>query len=76
MAKIICYGEEARHALERGVKWTGATVSAPPESGEVGHILLQEPVRVLEGDGPEDLRRRIIETAGPMLVEAVKAQAK
>ena len=68
--------ELCRAALERGVKWTGATVYAPTESGEVGHILLQEPVRVLEGDGPEDLRRRIIETAGPMLVEAVKAQAK
>ena len=45
--------ELCRAALERGVKWTGATVYAPTESGEVGHILLQEPVRVLEGDGPE-----------------------
>lgn len=43
--------ELCRAALERGVKWTGATVYAPTESGEVGHILLQEPVRVLEGDG-------------------------
>lgn len=54
----------------------GATIYAPDESGEVGEILLQAPVEVLEGDTPDTLRRRVIETAGPLLIEAIKAKAK
>lgn len=67
--------ELCRAALDRGVKWTGATVYRPDESGEVGEILLQAPVEVLPGDDPGSLRRRLLETAGPMLVEALKGAA-
>lgn len=68
--------ELCRAAIKRGVRWTGATIYAPDGSGEVGEILLQSPVEVLEGDTPDRLRRRIIETAGPLLVEAIKARAE
>ena len=67
--------ELCRAALDRGVKWTGATVYRPDDSGEVGEILLQAPVEVLPGDDPGSLRRRLLETAGPMLVEALKGAA-
>ncbi len=60
-------------AIRRGVKWTGATVCAPAESGEPGEILLQQPVELLPGDNADKLRRRLVESAGPLLVEAVKS---
>ncbi len=69
-------GELCAAAIERGVKYTGATVYRPDESGEIGSILAQVPVEVLEGDSPQSLRRRVIDAAGPMLVEAVKTYSK
>ena len=45
-------------------------------NGEVGEILLQAPVEVEPGDSPEKLRRRILETAGPLLIEAIRQRAK
>lgn len=50
-------------ALERGVKVTGATVHYVDEGTDTGPIILQEPVRVLEGDTPEILQRRVMEQA-------------
>ena len=68
--------ELCRAALDRGVRCTGATVYAPADNGEVGEILLQAPVEVEPGDSPEKLRRRILETAGPLLIEAIRQRAK
>ena len=68
--------ELCRAALDRGVRWTGATVYAPADHGEVGEILLQAPGEVEPGDSPEKLRRRILETAGPLLIEAIRQRAK
>ena len=67
--------ELCRAALDRGVRWTGATVYAHADNGEVGEILLQAPVEVEPGDSPEKLRRRILETAGPLLIEAIRQRA-
>ena len=50
-------------ALERGVKVTGATVHYVDEGTDTGPIILQEPVRVLPGDTPEVLQRRVMEQA-------------
>lgn len=50
-------------ALEKGVKITGATVHYVDEGMDTGEILLQEPVRVEDGDTPEQLQRRVMEQA-------------
>ena len=50
-------------ALERGVKITGATVHFVNEGMDEGPIIDQIPVRVLEGDTPEVLQRRVMEEA-------------
>ena len=34
------------------------------------------PPRIEPGDSPEKLRRRILETAGPLLIEAIRQRAK
>jgi len=50
-------------ALERGVKVTGATVHLVNEVPDGGPILAQKAVKVLEGDTPETLQRRVMEQA-------------
>lgn len=50
-------------ALERGVKITGATVHFVNEGMDEGPIIDQIPVRVLDGDTPEVLQRRVMEEA-------------
>ena len=50
-------------ALEYGVKVTGATVHYVNEIPDGGQIILQEPVRVEEGDTPEALQLRVMEQA-------------
>lgn len=50
-------------ALQYGVKITGATVHYVNEVPDGGQIILQEPVRVLPGDTPELLQRRVMEQA-------------
>lgn len=50
-------------ALQYGVKVTGATVHYVNEIPDGGQIILQEPVRVLPGDTPELLQRRVMEQA-------------
>ncbi|MGI6689171.1 MAG: phosphoribosylglycinamide formyltransferase [Christensenellales bacterium] len=50
-------------ALARGVKITGATVHFVDEVPDGGPIILQKAVRVLPGDSPETLQRRVMEEA-------------
>lgn len=58
------YGLRVHEAvLEKGVKITGATVHYVDEGMDTGEILLQEPVRVEDGDTPERLQRRVMEQA-------------
>ncbi len=65
-------------ALQYGVKVTGATVHYVNEIPDGGKIILQEPVRVLPGDTPETLQRRVMEQAEwrilPEAAELVSAQ--
>ena len=50
-------------ALDYGVKVTGATVHYVNEIPDGGQIILQEPVRVEDGDTPEVLQLRVMEQA-------------
>ena len=65
-------------ALQYGVKVTGATVHYVNEIPDGGQIILQEPVRVLPGDTPELLQRRVMEQAEwillPQAAEMVSAR--
>ena len=66
-------GNIFRAAIERGIKITGATAYFADNDGCVGHIILQKPVFVEEGDTPETLARRIMEQGEwKLLPEAVK----
>lgn len=48
-------------AIEAGVSESGATVHFVDEGVDTGRIILQESCPVLEGDGPEDLQKRVLE---------------
>lgn len=50
-------------ALERGVKYTGATVHFVNETADDGSIILQQPVAVLPNDTPESLQLRVMQEA-------------
>lgn len=50
-------------ALKRGVKLTGATVHFVNEIADGGEIIFQKAVKVLKGDTPEILQRRVMEKA-------------
>ncbi len=50
-------------ALDRGVKYSGATVHFVDKGTDTGPIILQKPVEVLEGDTPKVLQKRIMEEA-------------
>ena len=50
-------------ALKRGVKVTGATVHFVDGGTDTGPIILQKAVKVLEGDTPKTLQRRVMEQA-------------
>ncbi len=62
-------------ALKAGVKVTGATVHMVNEIPDGGEILAQKAVDVLDGDTPETLQRRVMESAEwvilPQAVEAL-----
>ncbi|SFA72747.1 formyltetrahydrofolate-dependent phosphoribosylglycinamide formyltransferase [Acetitomaculum ruminis DSM 5522] len=49
--------------LERGVRYTGATVHFVDSGTDTGPIIFQKPVKVLENDTPEVLQRRVMEEA-------------
>ena len=58
------YGIKVHEAvLERGVKITGATVHFVDEGTDTGQIILQQAVKVEQGDTPERLQRRVMEEA-------------
>jgi phosphoribosylglycinamide formyltransferase-1 len=67
------YGLRVHEAvLERGVKYTGATVHFVNEDADEGPIILQKPVAVQPQDTPETLQRRVMEEAEwKILPEAV-----
>jgi phosphoribosylglycinamide formyltransferase-1 len=67
------YGEKVhKAAIEYGVKVSGATVHFVDEGTDSGPIILQEPVRVLEGDTAELLAARVLEVEHRLLTEAVR----
>jgi len=47
-------------ALEAGVSVTGCTVHVVDETVDGGPIVTQEPVPVYDGDGADDLKRRVL----------------
>lgn len=51
------------HALERGVKVTGATVHFVDEGTDTGPIILQRAVAVRDDDTPKSLQLRVMEEA-------------
>ena len=50
-------------ALDYGVKVTGATVHFVNEVADGGEIIMQKAVKVLEGDTPETLQKRVMRLA-------------
>lgn len=50
-------------ALAKGVKVTGATVHFVNEIPDGGEIILQKAVRILDGDTPERLQKRVMRQA-------------
>ena len=50
-------------ALERGVKITGATVHYVDIGIDTGRIIIQKPVKVLDGDDAKTLQKRVMEEA-------------
>ena len=63
MAKEIKYGAEARAALERGVKVSGATVHFVDDGTDTGPIIIQKAVYVQDDDTPKTLQERIMHEA-------------
>ena len=65
-------------ALNKGVKVTGATVHFVNEIPDGGEIIMQKAVRVLEGDTPEKLQKRVMKQAEwkilPLAVEKISAE--
>lgn len=50
-------------ALDRGVKLTGATVHYVDNGTDTGPIILQKAVKVMPGDTPQVLQKRVMEEA-------------
>lgn len=67
-------------ALRKGVKVTGATVHFVNEIPDGGEIIIQKAVRVLPGDTPERLQKRVMRQAEwkilPQAVETLCARMK
>ncbi len=67
-------GKDAvKQAYEYGVKVTGCTVHLVTEELDGGPILLQEPVRIYQGDSLETLHERIKEQERDLMTTALKA---
>ena len=66
------YGMRVHRAvIEAGEKESGATVHFVDEGVDTGKIILQESVPVMEGDSPEDLAARVLETEHRILAEGL-----
>ena len=61
-----------RLVLERGVKVTGCTLHFIEEGVDTGPIILQEVVRVEEGDSPESLKKKVQQAEQKIIVEGIK----
>lgn len=61
-------------ALAKGVKVTGATVHFVNEIPDGGEIILQKAVRVLDGDTPERLQKRVMRQAEWKILPAATEQ--
>lgn len=61
-----------RAVLEYGAKVTGVTVHFVDEGADTGAIIMQRAVEVQEGDTPETLQARVLQTEHVILPEAVK----
>lgn len=67
------YGKHVHEAvLTAGECESGATVHYVDEGVDTGPIIIQEKVPVVEGDTPETLADRVLETEHKILQEAVK----
>lgn len=67
------YGQRVHQAvIEYGVKLTGVTVHIVDEEYDHGPIVLQRAVKVLEGDDPESLSKRLLEVEHELYPEAIR----
>lgn len=70
------YGGKVHEAvIEYGAKFSGATVHFVDEEADTGPIIMQQVVPVMEGDTPEKLAARVLETEHRILPEAVALMA-
>lgn len=66
------YGMRVHRAvIAAGERESGATVHFVDEGTDTGEIIMQERVPVLEGDTPESLQARVLETEHKLLPRAV-----
>lgn len=71
------YGEYVHQAvLDRGVKYTGATVHFVDEGTDTGPIILQEIVKVAKDETLDTLKKKVLEVEHKLLVEAVSLFSK
>jgi len=64
--------DSVEQALERGLKFTGATVHVVTADLDAGPILVQDSVPILEGDTVETLRQRVHEVEYRILPEGIR----
>ncbi len=65
-----------RAVLEGGEKESGATVHYVDEGVDTGKIIIQRKVPVMEGDTPEALAARVLETEHEILAEGLREVIK
>lgn len=66
------YGEYVHQCvLDRGVKFTGATVHFVDEGTDTGPIILQKTVEVEDDETLDSLKRKVLKVEHEILVEAV-----
>lgn len=65
-----------RAVLEGGEKESGATVHYVDEGVDTGKIIIQRKVPVMEGDTPETLAARVLETEHEILAEGLREVIK
>ncbi|WP_066648413.1 phosphoribosylglycinamide formyltransferase [Christensenella timonensis] len=71
------YGSKVHEAaIAYGVKFSGATVHFIDGQADTGPIIMQAVVPVSEGDTPQDLAARVLETEHKILPQAVALMAE